>query len=284
MISNNFNNGASFLISQKGYDRWIANEDMIGRPDGQFCSPSNEMDNLLNDYPNNPREWENKLGLDEGSLGDNPKRVDINNPYDYNLREPTADMSGSNDKFTGTGETIGGVSEGVIDRFPNPEKNKDIGEIYDTSDFYQNNNLENQTNEENNEIQDEDNQSLNEQQDNGLEDNNESQDENNNPQETTKGLDNQEQDNSNQEEASQDSNQEEFSDENNENSTETNEDLNNQENSSNEDAFDNNDTNNEDIDNQENTNNQEQDNSNQEEASQDNGQEMQNSSSEGESM
>ncbi len=122
--------GASYLISEENYERYIAGREEIGRPDGQFVIPSNQMDSLLEEYPDDPREWERQLGLDEGSLGDsNIRRVDVYSPEEYNLREPTEDMSGANDQFLGTGETPGGQNEAVIDQFENPEENSEVGSI-----------------------------------------------------------------------------------------------------------------------------------------------------------
>ena len=130
MISSNFQNGGSYLLSEENYDFYIAGKENIGRPDGQFITPSTSMDEMLEQHPNDPRAWEEQLGLKEGSLGDNNiYRVDINDPSAYNIREPEADMSGSNEFFTGTGKTIGGMDEAVIDPFPNPETNEEVGSI-----------------------------------------------------------------------------------------------------------------------------------------------------------
>jgi len=121
-------NGGSYLISNDNYNDFIRDRENIGRPDGQFCIPSNQMDDMLQSYPDNPREWENQLGLENGSLGDNDiKRVDVYEPENYNLRLPSEDMSGVNDYYLGTGKVPGGQDEAVIDPFPNPENNPEVG-------------------------------------------------------------------------------------------------------------------------------------------------------------
>ena len=123
--------GGSYLISEKNKARYIDGQDYIGRPDGQFITPSNQMDDMLNKYPDNPREWERQLGLNEGSLGNEKiRRVDVYTPQDYEPRLPTSDLSGANEKFLeGQGKVPGGQDECVINQFPNPENNPNVGRI-----------------------------------------------------------------------------------------------------------------------------------------------------------
>lgn len=136
-MSNDFENGGSWLLSEKNYDRYIRNQDFVGRIDGQFVAPSNQINDLLDKYPNNPREWEKALGLNKDSLGENPYRVDVFEPHKFGLREPSSDMSGANDKFIpGAGKTSGGIDEGVINPIPNPEKNPYVGKVQSTSEYY----------------------------------------------------------------------------------------------------------------------------------------------------
>ena len=89
------------------------------------------MDDLIESTGGDPRQLESELGLEEGSLGETPVRVDVNNPGQFNLREPSPELSGSNDLYIGDGTTPGGQSEAVIDPFPNPEYNPDVGQITD---------------------------------------------------------------------------------------------------------------------------------------------------------
>ena len=124
-------NGGSYLLSDKNYEQHVEGQNKIGRPDGQFMTPSNQMDDLLQNHPNDPREWEKQLGLGENSLGDeNIHRVDVYRPQDYEPRMPTSDLSGANEKFLeGRGKTPGGQDECVINPFPNPEQHPEIGQI-----------------------------------------------------------------------------------------------------------------------------------------------------------
>ena len=84
---------------------------------------------MLEEAQGDTNAMEEKLGLDEGSLGDNPQRVDVYNPEDYNLREPDSSMAGANENYVEGGETSGGMPEGVVDPFPNSENNEKVGEI-----------------------------------------------------------------------------------------------------------------------------------------------------------
>ena len=131
-VSDNFRtHGGSYLLSNNAYEDYVQGKDMIGRPDGQFMIPSNQMDELVKNNPDNPREWEKQLGLEDGSLGNTKvRRVDVYNPQDYEPRLPTSDLSGSNDKFLeGQGKVPGGQDECVINQFPNPEKHPEVGKI-----------------------------------------------------------------------------------------------------------------------------------------------------------
>lgn len=130
-VSDDFKkHGGSYLLSNNAYEDYVQGNELIGRPDGQFLAPSNQMDNLLSNYPNDPREWEHQLGLNEGSLGNEGiRRVDVYNPHDYEPRLPTKDLSGANDRFIPGGKTPGGQDECVINRFPNPENNPSVGKI-----------------------------------------------------------------------------------------------------------------------------------------------------------
>ncbi len=72
-VSEKFDSGASYLISQERYKYYICEEGgtgLIGRPDGQFVAPINEMDDVLLQADNAPRIMEELSGLEEGSCGD----------------------------------------------------------------------------------------------------------------------------------------------------------------------------------------------------------------------
>ena len=119
-VSKDFKDGASFLITKKDYLRFIVGKKNVGRVDGQFVIPKKEMDNLLKKTNGDIVQIERALGIPEGNWQDKGGliRVDIPNPQDYNLRLPTANMSGANEKFELGGKTSGGIPEGVIDQVP----------------------------------------------------------------------------------------------------------------------------------------------------------------------
>lgn len=145
--------GGSYLLSDENYEKYVNGLNNIGRDDGQFMIPSNQMDELISNHPNNPRVWENQLGLRDGSLGElDIHRVDVYNPREFSPRLPTSDLSGSNDKFIEGGKTPGGQDECVVNPFPNPQNNPEIGKmstLSPTQDFQNNGTPPTQTSNEN---------------------------------------------------------------------------------------------------------------------------------------
>ena len=140
-VSEDFNKyGGSYLLSNNAYEDYIQGRNTIGRPDGQFMIPTNQMNDLLSNHPNDPREWEKQLGLEPpGCLGnENIHRVDVYNPQDYEPRLPTRDLSGSNEKFMEGGKLPGGQDECVINQFPNPETNPNVGQITNINPLLEN--------------------------------------------------------------------------------------------------------------------------------------------------
>ena len=138
-VSDNFSSGASYLISEKNFDRFLgAGQKVLGRPDEKgdcslFVAPNNEISKMLEDYPNSPRIWEEKLGIDENSLSDNVYRVNIDDPLKYGLSVTSSKTPGANDKFVDAaskGElphTSGGISEGVLVNADNPLEKEGVG-------------------------------------------------------------------------------------------------------------------------------------------------------------
>ena len=139
-VSNDFEKyGCSYLLSNNAYEDYIQGRDVIGRSDGQFVTPSNQIDELLSKHQNDPREWEHQLGLNEGSLGNEDiRRVDVYCPQNHEPRLPSGDLSGANDKFLDGGKTPGGQDECVINPFPNPESNPSVGKITNLSNSMDN--------------------------------------------------------------------------------------------------------------------------------------------------
>lgn len=96
-----FNNGASYLVSDNSYKQYCKNQKSLGREDNKngnlFCAPSDEIDMAIANSNGDIHKLEAQLGLDEGALGDGPiHRIDINNPFEHNLREATGEETGAN--------------------------------------------------------------------------------------------------------------------------------------------------------------------------------------------
>ena len=119
-LSSDFKNGASFLIPGDSYEQFVKNSSMIGRPDGQFVSPSNQIDDLLKKANGDVSIIEEALGIPKGGWQGKGGmyRIDISNPQNYNLRSASSGISGANDLFIAGGKTSGGISEGIIDQVP----------------------------------------------------------------------------------------------------------------------------------------------------------------------
>ena len=119
-LSSDFKNGASFLIPGDSYEQFVKNSSMVGRPDGQFVSPSNQIDDLLKKANGDVSIIEEALGIPKGGWQGKGGmyRIDISNPQNYNLRSASSGISGTNDLFIAGGKTSGGISEGIIDQVP----------------------------------------------------------------------------------------------------------------------------------------------------------------------
>ena len=116
-VDSDFENGASFLITGDNYERFIKGKEIIGRADGQFVAPTNQINDLITKANGDISVIENALGIIEGDWQNRGGlyKIDISNPYEHNLRLPTSDSSGANALFIEGGKTKGGISEGIID-------------------------------------------------------------------------------------------------------------------------------------------------------------------------
>ena len=91
----------------------------FGRDDGAFVFPKEYAQKMIDASNENPRELERLLGLDKGSLGDSPVRIDVAPDNMDNLRIPNGNEMGSKDniKWRPGGNTYpGGIPESVIDQ------------------------------------------------------------------------------------------------------------------------------------------------------------------------
>ncbi len=132
-VAAQFPNGGSCLMSKKNYDNFVANnpDAYLGRfshawndypgTNAIFMAPKEEIDQLLQEHPNDPRAWEEKLGLNPNSLGDGEvMRVDVPNAANYSLNEPTSKTAGANGQYVPGGQTSGDITEAVAYNLPTP--------------------------------------------------------------------------------------------------------------------------------------------------------------------
>ena len=87
-----------------------------GPPGGTFVMPKSEADRIIAQAGGDVRKLEQLLGLNPGSLGNAPVRVDIANPT--GLRMPSGNEPGANSLWKPGGFTSGRIPEAVIDRVP----------------------------------------------------------------------------------------------------------------------------------------------------------------------
>ena len=121
-----FENGASYLVTERTYEAFI--EDAIGhptlgRPGELFVTTSEQIDTLLKNANGDYRVIEKALGFDEGtfSKGGGLVRINISEPYNYELRLPSGNEYGANNHFIFGGKTDGGFPEAVVSDVPNAD-------------------------------------------------------------------------------------------------------------------------------------------------------------------
>ena len=88
--------------------------DTIGPPEGTYVMPTSVVDDLLKRANGDVKLLEDFLGLERGTLGDSPVRIDIANPQ--GLRMPTGNEMGANGNWLPGGYTTRGIPEAVIDQ------------------------------------------------------------------------------------------------------------------------------------------------------------------------
>ena len=88
----------------------------VGPPEGTYVLPKSQADELLTKAGGDVNKLEDLLGLDRGTLGNNPVRIDVDNPT--GLRMPSGNERGANDKWLPGGKTSGGTLEATVDQIP----------------------------------------------------------------------------------------------------------------------------------------------------------------------
>ena len=88
---NKFSNGASYLLDENAYERFVKRKKKLGRQNGKngylFVRTKDDVDNAIRNSNGDISKIERALGLEDGQLGDGSvNRVDIINPEKHNLR------------------------------------------------------------------------------------------------------------------------------------------------------------------------------------------------------
>jgi hypothetical protein len=110
-----FRGGASFLVPESAYQRFIQGASSVGRVDGLYVTTRGAMNKLLAQSGGDLGVINQKLG----TFWSEPLyRVDINNPLLHNARMPSGLEQGANVNFRWGGYTSGGMSEAVLDPVP----------------------------------------------------------------------------------------------------------------------------------------------------------------------
>ena len=116
-----FKGGASYLIPESGYIRRIKDLEptkLVGRPDGQFIMTRDSMDKLLKEANGSLEYVKKRLGIPPEYWNEKLVRIDLDDPFEYNLRLPSGFEEGANELFVWGGITKGGIPEAVVDQFP----------------------------------------------------------------------------------------------------------------------------------------------------------------------
>ena len=103
----NFNGGVTKFVSETP-------SGAVGPSSGTFVMPKSQADDLIAQAGGNVNKLEDLLGLDRGTLGANPVRLDIENPS--GLRMPSGNELGANEKWIPGGKTSGGTLEATVDQ------------------------------------------------------------------------------------------------------------------------------------------------------------------------
>lgn len=83
-----------------------------GPPGGTFVMPKSVADRLISESARDVSRLEDLLGLERGTLGTNPVRVDVASPT--GLRMPSGNELGANSYWVSGGRTYGGIPEATI--------------------------------------------------------------------------------------------------------------------------------------------------------------------------
>ena len=86
----------------------------IGPPNGTFVFSKSQANDLISQSKGDVTKLEDLLGLNRGTLGSNPKRIDVDSPL--GLRIPNGNEDGANSYWIPGGKTSGGILEAIVDQ------------------------------------------------------------------------------------------------------------------------------------------------------------------------
>ncbi len=113
-----FNEGASLITKKSTLEKY--GRDKIGLPDNtQFVMPKGQMDEVLVRANGDIAVVERELGIPKGAWqGEEMVRIDVPRPDGLNLRMPSGNEMGANEKWLPGGKLPTGYDEAVIDQVP----------------------------------------------------------------------------------------------------------------------------------------------------------------------
>ena len=114
-----FDDGASIIMTEKNFEKFVLGNDYIGIPDDgtQFIMPKSICDNVTIKANGDIYLYEKMLGFDEGYFenGGGLVQIDIPDVTDLNLRIPSGNEYGANLHWIPGGITDGGIPEAISD-------------------------------------------------------------------------------------------------------------------------------------------------------------------------
>ena len=117
-----FDDGATYLLTEDDYLNYYVDPEYIARADGTlFCMPSNFVDEVKSTANGDLSKLDELLGYDNGFFenADTMVRIDIIDPKKSNISIPNGNEVGANNNWLPGGYTSGGVPEGIVYNVPN---------------------------------------------------------------------------------------------------------------------------------------------------------------------
>ncbi|MBC7527366.1 MAG: RHS repeat-associated core domain-containing protein [Chthonomonadaceae bacterium] len=111
-----FEDGGSWIMTAEQYEKYIAGQPFAGRADGQFISPSADIDKVIAETGGDTISLAKRLST-EWQPGQKLVCIDVRDVMKYNLRLPTANLSGANSKFIAGRKLLEGFPKSLLTQF-----------------------------------------------------------------------------------------------------------------------------------------------------------------------